>query len=58
MFNIEKKNSKEDNHSGKDDHNQKVLEKINLSGLTHEQRQQVRKMLKEEISVLTVDSAD
>ena len=29
--------SKEDSASGKDEHYQKVLEKINLSGLTHEQ---------------------
>ena len=51
-------NSKEDNSSGKDDHYQKVLEKIDLSGLTHEQREQVRKMLREETSVFTVDSDD
>ena len=39
--------SKEDTASGKDDHYQKVLEKIDLSGLTHEQKEQIRKMLKE-----------
>ena len=50
--------SKEDNSSGKDDHYQKVLEKIDLSGVTHEQREQVRKMLREESSVFTVDSDD
>ena len=50
--------SKEDGTCGKDDHYQKVLEKIDLSGLTHEQREQVRKMLKEESSVFTVDSDD
>ena len=50
--------SKEDSTSGKDDHYQKVLEKIDLSELTHEQREQVRKMLKEESSVFTVNSDD
>ena len=50
--------SKEDNSSGKDDHYQKVLERIDLSGFTHEQREQVRKMLREESSVFTVDSDD
>ena len=50
--------SKEDRTCGKDDHYQKVLEKIDLSGLTHEQREQVRQMLKEENSVFTVDSDD
>ena len=30
--------SKEDNPSGKDDYYQKVLEEIDLSGLTHKQR--------------------
>ena len=50
--------SKEDGTCGKDDHYQRVLEKIDLSGLTHEQREQVRKMLKEEDSVFTVDSDD
>ena len=48
--------SKEDSASGKDDHYQKVLEKIDLSGLTHEQREQVIKMLKKESSFLTVYS--
>ena len=48
--------SKEDGTCGKDDHYQKVLEKIDLSGLTREQREQVRLMLKEESSVFTVDS--
>ena len=48
--------SKEDSASGKDDHYQKVLEKIDLSGLTHGQREQVRKMLREESLVFTVDS--
>ena len=51
-------NSKEDNSGGKDDHYQKVLDKIDLSGLTHEQREQVRKMLREESTVFTVDSDD
>ena len=50
--------SKEDGTCGKDDHYQKVLEKIDLSGLTHEQREQVRQMVKEESSVFTVDSDD
>ena len=50
--------SKGDNPNGKDDQYQKVLEKIDLSGLTNEQREQVRKMLKEESSVFTVDSDD
>ena len=50
--------SKEDVTCGKDDHYQKVLEKIDLSGLTHKQREQVRQMLKEESSVFTVDSDD
>ena len=50
--------SKEDGTCGKDDHYQKVLEKIDLSGLTREQREQVRLMLKEESSVFTVDSDD
>ena len=47
---------KQDNPSGKDDHYHKVLEKIDLSGLTHGQREQVRKMLREESLVFTVDS--
>ena len=38
--------SKEVSASEKDDHYKKILEKIDLSGLTHEQREQVRKMLK------------
>ena len=50
--------SKEDGTCGKDDHFQKVLEKIDLSGLTHEQREQVSQMLKEESSVFTDDSDD
>ena len=48
--------SKEDNSSGKDDRYQKILEKIGISGLIHEQREQVRKMLREESSVFAVDS--
>ena len=47
---------KQDNPSGKDEYYQKVLEKIDFSGLTHGQREQVRKMLKEESSVFTVAS--
>ena len=50
--------SKEDNSSGKDDHYQKVLEKTDLSALTHEQREQVIKILREESSVFTVDGDD
>ena len=48
--------SKEVNASGKDDHFQKVLENIDLSGLTHEQREQVRKMVrkKAQLSLLTM----
>ena len=50
--------SKEDSTSGKDDNYQKVLEKINLSGLTHDQREEVIKMLNGESSVFVVDSDD
>ena len=50
--------SKEDNSSGKDHRYQKILEKIDISGLIHEQREQVRKMLREESSVFAVDSDD
>ena len=49
--------SKEDSTCWKDDHYQKLLEKIDLSGITHEQREQVSKMLKEkkaQCSLLTV----
>ena len=49
---------KEDGTCGKDDHYQKVLKKIDLSGLTHEQREQVRQMVREESSRFTVDSDD
>ena len=50
--------SKEDGTCEKDDHYQKVLEKIDLSGLSREQREQVRQMLKEESSMFTIDSDD
>ena len=50
--------SKEDSTSGKDDHYQKVWENINLSGLTHDQREEVIKMLNGESSVFVVDSDD
>ena len=49
---------KRDSTSGKDDHNHKVLEKIDLSVLTHEQREKVKKILKEENSVFTVYNDD
>ena len=39
-----------DGTCGKDNHYQKVLKKIDLSGLTHEQREQVRQMPREESS--------
>ena len=42
----------------KDGHYQKVLAKIDLSELTHGQREQVRKMLKEGSLVLIVDNDD
>ena len=50
--------SKEDSASGKDGHYQKVLEKKDLPGLAHGQREQVRKMLKAKSSVFTVDGDD
>ena len=46
--------SKEDRNCGKNDPYPKALEKIDLSGLTHEQGEQVKKILKEESSVFTV----
>ena len=50
--------SAEDSTSGKDDHYQKVWENINLSGLTHDQREEVIRMLNGESSVFVVDSDD
>lgn len=39
-------------------HQQKVLEKIALSGLTCDQREQVRVLIKEESSLLSLDDND
>ena len=50
--------SKEDSASEKDDHYQKILEKIYHSGVSHEQREKFRKLLKEESLVFTVENDD
>ena len=39
-------------------HQQKVLEKIDLSGLTCDQKEQVRALIKEESSVFSIDDDD